>query len=373
MILLKEELFCNEQSLDNGFIKEFYPNSTLISKYQIGYYKHKYEYDEHSRLKLELITEEVGHEDEYEILYKKDYQYFENGCRILFYRIGFTKFREVNRVEWVYDERVDLPDIIHQENELLSIEEIRISEKELITSSKITNFKSNSISVYEYFYDDFGRLINKKGGVENQSIEFSYSGENLDFSINANIKIMHYYDNFKKEIRREYINTNEYELTPLLINFNYLENNLREIIIDLPGFGCLYDFETTKSVIDYASPTLSFDGFVESEEKHNDSFEVIQADYRILVNILKLPSFHYLGWIEEFWRIGFKKIHAKYNYNNDIESITFMDELDSVIDKLNFSYFDNFNTDSQSKLKNIQCFKIRNTEIVKLFEHSFYY
>lgn len=373
MIPLKEEIYCTEQRLGFGFIKEFYPNSTLISKYQIGYYTYKYEYDEHSRLKLELITEDVGHEDEYQILYKKDYLYFENGCRISYYRIGFTKFREVNRIEWVYDERVELPDIIHEENELLSIEEIRLTKTGLVSSSKTINLKLNTISEYNYFYDDLGRLINKKGGAENQNVEYFYSDDTLDFSLNTNLKISHTYDDFKNEIRREYINTNIAEYDPLVINFNYFEKKLKEIIIHFPGFGCLYDFESTKSITDYSKPKLNFDGFVPSDEIYNDSFATIEADYKNLVSILKLPSFHYLGWIEEFWRIGFKKIHAEYNFNNDIESISFMDESDAVIDKLHFSYFDNFNTDSQSKLKNMQCFKIRNSEIVKLFEHCFYY
>jgi hypothetical protein len=129
----------------------------------------------------------------------------------------------------------------------------------------------------------------------------------------------------------------------------------------------------TKSVLDFSKPKLRFNGFQESEVKRNDSFGEIEADYKNLVKILKLPSFHYLGWIEEFWRIGFKKVHAKYNYKQDIESISFIDESDVVIDKLYFLYFDNLNTSSQSKLKNIQCLKIKNSEIVKLFEHTFYY
>ncbi|MCD8529421.1 MAG: hypothetical protein LRY25_01130, partial [Flavobacterium sp.] len=87
----------------------------------------------------------------------------------------------------------------------------------------------------------------------------------------------------------------------------------------------------------------------------------------------KLPSFHYLNDIEEIWHLGFNKIIAKYNINNKIESISFMDESNKTLDKIFFSYTDNFNTEIINKFQITQAFIIRDGEIEKLFEHKYYY
>lgn len=361
MIVLKEELSCEEESLGYGFIKEYYPKSTLISKYEIGLYTYIYEYDEHSRLKSEMISKYSDYTFCYKTMYKKDYLYHPGGCRVFYNRIGSVIINEFS------------PDIVQEENELLSIEEFKISENGLITSLKITDLHSNSISVYDYIYDEKGRLIKKIIKAENLSIDFSYIDDTLAYTSYANLKIIHYYDDSKNEIKREYVNTNELEKEHCIINFSFQENILREVIIDIPRFGFLFDCEIEKSVLDFYKPKLRFNEFEESEVNYNDSFTEIEADYKSLIKILKLPSYHYLGWIEDFWRIGFKKIHSKYNYKQDIESISFIDESDVVIDKLYFLYFDNLNTSSQSKLKNMLCLKIKNSEIVKLFEHTVYY
>jgi YD repeat-containing protein len=372
MTILKEELNTYVDNLGYGFYKEYYPNSSLISKHHKSSFTHLYEYDEHSRLKLELITEYLGG-DIWEILYKNEYIYFEGGCRILNYRIGFKKFSEVQRVEWIHNEMVELPDIIHEENELLFIKEMKLSIDGQVTSLKCTDLTSNKISEYKYIYDDLGRLINKKGCSENQNIEYIYDGDVLDYSLKENMKTIHSYGDFKNEIERKYIYTNEPESTPLVINFNYIKNELQEIIIDFSGFGCLCNFESPKSVPQYFKPELGFNGFVQNEENYDDSFSLIEADYEKLVDILKLPSFHYIGDIDNFWRIGFRKIHAKYNSMNDIDSITFLDKNNLILDKIFFFHNDNFHHNCIEKKKTTDCFKIIKGQIEKIFSHKYYY
>lgn len=373
MKILKEELSTFSDSLGYGFYKEYVPHSNLISLYGIGFFTHRYEYDDEFRLKLELISEDVGGEDVYEILYKKEFIYFEGGFRILQYRIGTKSFRDVNRTEWLYDKMVKLPDTMNNENILLTVEEIRLSNSGLITSFKKVNFESNAISEYIYIYDDLGRLISKIDSIENQIIEYVYKDNFLDYSICKNHKILHFYDIAGNEVERQYINTVENESNPLKINFNYNEAYLEEIVINFPGFGFLYDLESTESEIDYTIPKLNFNGFKERDKKQEDSFSIIEADYKKLVEILKLPSFHYLNNIEDFWRLDFNKIIAKYNRTNNIESISFIDKSNKILDKIFFSYTDNFNTEIINKFQITQSSIITNSEIVKLFEHRYYY
>lgn len=373
MKILREELLPFEDSLGNGFQKIYVPNSNLISLYSIGFFTYRYEYDDKLRLKLEIIIEHLGREDVWEILYKKEYIYFDGGFRVLYYRTGYKSFRDVNRYELLIDEMVKLPDYINDENVLLSVDEVNISNSGLVTSLKKVNLISNEILEYKYFYDDSERLISKFDSKENQNTEYVFEDNFLKYSAKGNYKILHSYNAVGIEIERQFINNNIKDSNSLKINFNYNGNHLEEIIINFPSFGFLYDLECTAAEIDYRIPKLNFNGFPENKEENDDSFSLIEQDYKKIAEILKLPSFHYLNNIEEFWRIGFSKIVAKYSINNDIESISFLDTSNKTLDKIFFNYFNNFDSEVSNKFKITQSFVIRDGEIVKLFEHKYFY
>ena len=246
MSVLRECLNCNEPYKIIEI--SYYPNSKLIESYSHKLIVSKYEYDDSERIKNVYITDANGHtQDVWDEFYKKEYTYYKNGYRIFYYKTGYNLSHEIDQVEWDFSGTIEIkiPDIIHELNELLTVEEFQLDDQNNVVLYKKNDIKNNYSNNVEFKYDIKGRLIrviNQNNIIENIYDETVTSLE----SLYKNISIQYKNDDLGREIERIYLSES---LMFDKYKFNYDDQNyIKKITAFKRQFNS--DVEENENIID---------------------------------------------------------------------------------------------------------------------------